>query len=88
MVRSHLLCKGIANIDVHFCFMAEDQVLRLMRREGKLSPLAWGPYTFVHCGAARTMAEVHNEATGKSEVVSAAHLRHATKTGMKRYPLP
>ena len=65
MVRSYLLCKGIANVDVHFCFMAGDQVSCLARREGKLSPQAWGPYTFVCYGATCTTAEVRNEATGK-----------------------
>ena len=91
MVRSYLLRKGIANMDVCFCFMAGDQVLRLVRREGKLSPRAWGPYTFVRYGVTRTTAEVHNEATGKAEVVSAAHLRPmlpARAVEMKRYPLP
>ena len=51
MVGSYLLHKGIANVDVHYCFMAGDLVLHLACREGKLSPRAWGPYTFVHYGA-------------------------------------
>ena len=91
MVRSYLLCKGIANVDVCFCFLAGDQVLCLARREGKLSLQAWGPYTFVPYGATRTTVEVHNEATGKSEVVSAAHLHPMLPeraVQMKRYPLP
>ena len=74
MVPNYLLCKGLANVDVCFCFMVGDQVLRLVHREGKLNPLAWGPYTLVRYGATHAMAEVRNEATGKSEVVSAAHL--------------
>ena len=91
MVRSYLLCKGIANVDVCFCFMAGDQVLRLACREGKLSLRAWGPYTFVRYGATRTTAEVRNEATRKSEVVSSAHLRPMLPeqaVRMKRYPIP
>ena len=91
MVCSYLLRKGIANVHVCFCFMAGDQVLRLASREGKLSPHAWGPYTFVRYGATRTTAEVCNKATGKLEVVRAAHLRPMLPeqlVQMKRYPLP
>ena len=91
MMCSYLLCKGIANGDVRFCFMAGNQVLRLVYREGKLSPHACGPYTFVHCGATCTTTELHNEITGKSEEVSAAHLHPMLPERalrMKRYPLP
>ena len=90
MVGSYLLHKGIANVDVHYCFMAGDLVLHLACREGKQSPRAWGPYTFVRYGATHTTAEVCNKATGKLGVVSAAELRPMLPeraVQMRRYPL-
>ena len=64
----------------------------MARREGKLSPKAWGPYTFIkYAGPTRTTAEVQEAASGKIVTVSVVHLRpmhpeHAQR--MKRYPLP
>ena len=64
----------------------------MARREGKLSPKAWGPYIFIrYAGPTRTTAEVQEVASGKVLTVSVAHLRpmhpkHALR--MKRYPLP
>ena len=67
-------------------------MLRLARREGKLSPKAWGPYTFIkYAGPTRTTAEVQEAASGKIVTVSVAHLRpmHPERAQrMKRYPLP
>ena len=64
----------------------------MARREGKLSPKAWCPYTFIkYAGPTRTTAEVQEAASGKIVTVIVAHLRpmhpeHAQR--MKRYPLP
>ena len=67
-------------------------MLRLARWEGKLSPKAWGPYTFIkYAGPTRTTAEVQEAASGKIVTVSVAHLRpmHPERAQrMKRYPLP
>ena len=40
IVKGYLQCKGIAKVDVHFCFAEGDQVLRLAYRDSKLSPRA------------------------------------------------
>ena len=75
MIRSYLNRRGLADVDVHFCFCPGQAVLRLARHEGKLSSLAWGPYTFIKYGKTHTTAEICNQATGKHIVVSVAHMR-------------
>ena len=65
-------------------------MLRLARREGKLSPRAWGPYTFIKYGKTHTTAEIRDQATGKHVVVSVAHLRPMMAERairMQRYPI-
>ena len=46
----------------------------MARHKVKLSPSAWGPYTFNKYGKTHTTDEIRNQATGK-HVVSLAHLR-------------
>ena len=75
MICSYLNCKGLADVDVRFCFCPGQAVLRLARREGKLSLRTWGPYTFIKHGKTHTAAEIRDQATGKHVVVSVAHLR-------------
>ena len=75
MIRSYLNRRGLADVDVHFCFCPGQAVLWLARLEGKLSLRAWGPYTFIKYGKIHTTAEICNQATGKHVVVSIAHLR-------------
>ena len=89
MVKSYLKRKGLAKVDVRFCFAEGDQVLRLARRDSKLSPRAWGPYVFVCYSPSRTTADIRNVATGKVLNVSVAHLRpmHPERAQrMYRYP--
>ena len=62
-------------MDVRFCFAEGDQVLRLARRDSKLSPRAWGPYIFVRYSPSRTTANIRDASTGKEINVSVAHLR-------------
>ena len=75
MIHSYLYRRGLADVNVHFCFGPGQAVQRLVRHEGKLSLHAWGLYTFIKYGKTRTTAEIRNQATGKHVVVSVAHLR-------------
>ena len=58
MVKGYLKRKKLANIDVRFCFVEGDEVLRLARRNTKLCPRAWGPYVFLRYGPSRTTADI------------------------------
>ena len=90
MIRSYLHRKGLADVDVRFCFGPGEAVLQLARRKGKLSPRAWGPYTFIKYGKTRTTAEIRVQATGKHVLVSAAQLRPMMPeraVRMQRFPL-
>ena len=90
MIYSFLHRRGLADVDVHFCFGPGQAVLRLARSEGKFSQCAWGLYTFIKYGKTRTTAEIRNQATGKHLVVSVACLRPMMverSTRMQCYPL-
>ena len=75
MIRSYLNRRELADVDVRFCFCPGQARLRLAKREGKLSPRALGPYTFIKYGKTHTTAEIGNQATDKHVVVSVTHLR-------------
>ena len=76
MLRSYLKHKGLDKVDVCFAFTEGDWVVRLARREGKLSPKAWGPYNFIkYTGPTCKTAKVQEAASGKVLMVSMAYLR-------------
>ena len=90
MIHSYLNRRGLADVDVRFCFCPGQARLRLAKREGMLSLRAWGPYTFIKYGKTHTTAEIRNQATGKHMVVSVAHLRPMMAEQairMQRYPI-
>ena len=58
MVKGYLKRKKLANIDVRFCFVEGDEVLRLARRNTKLCPRVWGPYVFLQYGPSHTTADI------------------------------
>ena len=89
MVKGYLKRKKLANIDVRFCFVEGDEVLRLARRNTKLCPRAWGPYVFLRYGPSRTTADIKDMQSGKIITVSSAHLlpmRSERAQRMYRYP--
>ena len=75
MIKGYLQCKGIAKVDVYFCFAEGDQVLCLARRDLELSPCTWGPYIFVRYSPSCTTKDICDAATGKVLNISVAHLR-------------
>ena len=74
MIKGYLQCKGIAKVDVHFCFAEGDQVLCLASCNSKLSLRAWGPFIFVCYSPWRTTTYIRDAATGKVLNVSVSHL--------------
>ena len=75
MIKGYLQCKGIAKVDVHFCFAEGNQVLHLACRDSKPSPGAWGPYIFMRYSPSPTTMDIRDAATGKVLNISVAHLR-------------
>ena len=73
MIKGYLQCKGIAKVDVCFCFGEGDQVVQLAHHDSKLNPCMWGPYIFVHYSPWCTTMDICDAATKKVLNKSVAH---------------
>ena len=65
MIKGYLQCKGIAKVDVCFCFAEGDKVLHLTHCDLKLSPHTWGSCIFVRYSPPHTTSDICNVGTEK-----------------------